>query len=261
MKTGRNDPCPCGSTKKYKKCCLNKNNVIPAIDLAYRRISKVYKELELKLEKYMATHFDTEIIEGAIDEFFCWPYDEDDYFPEDAIYSFQDLYRPWILYNWDCGPDLYENWDEEDGEITIAQVYMKKNIKKISTMEKNLITAISQKPYCFWEVSGVKPDECIDLKNIMTGETITVREHMGLESVKPEHIIFARAVVVENVGMLIGMGQTIIPAREKLNLLELRKEIIEDRPQITNEDLLEWEIELREVYLDIHHRLTEKPWK
>ncbi|SLM31940.1 SEC-C motif domain containing protein [Desulfamplus magnetovallimortis] len=23
--TGRNDPCPCGSGKKYKKCCLNKN--------------------------------------------------------------------------------------------------------------------------------------------------------------------------------------------------------------------------------------------
>lgn len=25
MKTGRNEPCPCGSGKKYKKCCLDKN--------------------------------------------------------------------------------------------------------------------------------------------------------------------------------------------------------------------------------------------
>ena len=24
-KVGRNDPCPCGSGKKYKKCCLNMN--------------------------------------------------------------------------------------------------------------------------------------------------------------------------------------------------------------------------------------------
>jgi SEC-C motif len=24
VKTGRNDPCPCGSGRKYKKCCLNK---------------------------------------------------------------------------------------------------------------------------------------------------------------------------------------------------------------------------------------------
>ncbi len=26
MKIGRNDPCPCGSGKKYKKCCINKND-------------------------------------------------------------------------------------------------------------------------------------------------------------------------------------------------------------------------------------------
>jgi uncharacterized protein YecA (UPF0149 family) len=24
QKAGRNDPCPCGSGKKYKKCCLDK---------------------------------------------------------------------------------------------------------------------------------------------------------------------------------------------------------------------------------------------
>ncbi|NLC12895.1 MAG: hypothetical protein GX768_02455, partial [Chloroflexi bacterium] len=23
MKIGRNDPCPCGSGKKYKHCCIN----------------------------------------------------------------------------------------------------------------------------------------------------------------------------------------------------------------------------------------------
>ena len=23
---GRNEPCPCGSGKKYKKCCMNSNN-------------------------------------------------------------------------------------------------------------------------------------------------------------------------------------------------------------------------------------------
>lgn len=27
-KTGRNDPCPCGSGKKFKKCCLNKEQGI-----------------------------------------------------------------------------------------------------------------------------------------------------------------------------------------------------------------------------------------
>lgn len=28
MKTGRNDPCPCGSAAKYKKCCLLKEDAV-----------------------------------------------------------------------------------------------------------------------------------------------------------------------------------------------------------------------------------------
>ena len=27
MKVGRNDPCQCGSGKKYKKCCMDKQNL------------------------------------------------------------------------------------------------------------------------------------------------------------------------------------------------------------------------------------------
>ena len=30
MKTGRNDPCPCGSGKKYKKCCAQKQAQAPS---------------------------------------------------------------------------------------------------------------------------------------------------------------------------------------------------------------------------------------
>jgi uncharacterized protein YecA (UPF0149 family) len=29
-KIGRNDPCPCGSTRKYKHCCLNKPAAVAA---------------------------------------------------------------------------------------------------------------------------------------------------------------------------------------------------------------------------------------
>lgn len=42
MKVGRNDPCPCYSGKKHKKCCLNKKKEIkieidPEISLAIVR--------------------------------------------------------------------------------------------------------------------------------------------------------------------------------------------------------------------------------
>src|SRR5262245_53498001 len=34
MKVGRNDPCPCGSGKKYKKCCLAKDEAAARQDYA-----------------------------------------------------------------------------------------------------------------------------------------------------------------------------------------------------------------------------------
>ena len=38
MKVGRNDPCPCGSGRKYKKCCLLKDEVRAQEALATARI-------------------------------------------------------------------------------------------------------------------------------------------------------------------------------------------------------------------------------
>jgi len=39
MKSGRNDPCPCGSGKKYKKCCLNKQ--------PFKNIQKIFSNQSL----------------------------------------------------------------------------------------------------------------------------------------------------------------------------------------------------------------------
>jgi len=48
MSIGRNDLCPCGSGKKYKKCCLDKNEKVRAVLVSERR--KLTKE---NLQQYM----------------------------------------------------------------------------------------------------------------------------------------------------------------------------------------------------------------
>ena len=70
QKVGRNDPCPCGSGKKYKNCCIDKPIRKPLpfkakllsepkpVDLMARTFGdkiaeadKLAKELEAKIEK------------------------------------------------------------------------------------------------------------------------------------------------------------------------------------------------------------------
>ena len=46
MKIKRNDPCPCGSGKKYKECCLGKQNVQPGPE----SLQDIMAEVERKLE-------------------------------------------------------------------------------------------------------------------------------------------------------------------------------------------------------------------
>lgn len=48
MSVGRNDLCPCGSGKKYKKCCLEKNNLI---ELAAQRRDTFYDDKQRLVEK------------------------------------------------------------------------------------------------------------------------------------------------------------------------------------------------------------------
>ncbi len=43
MKPRRNDPCPCGSGKKYKKCCLPKERVHASKDSAWSYAGKLYQ--------------------------------------------------------------------------------------------------------------------------------------------------------------------------------------------------------------------------
>ncbi len=51
-KVGRNDPCPCGSGKKFKKCCINKAEIPPVVSVPFD---------ELDLEKLMSNYDAMEI--------------------------------------------------------------------------------------------------------------------------------------------------------------------------------------------------------
>lgn len=57
MYTGRNDPCPCGSGKKYKKCCLQSDTSNGSREIS-RSESMLATEnsLRKKLEKFMSRH-------------------------------------------------------------------------------------------------------------------------------------------------------------------------------------------------------------
>ena len=65
MKIGRNAPCPCGSGKKYKKCCLRKEGV--SLDLHWRRLNQAHDRLVDRLMAYAMDQFGQNAMMDALD--------------------------------------------------------------------------------------------------------------------------------------------------------------------------------------------------
>ncbi len=70
MKIGRNDPCPCGSGKKYKKCCLLKNSIVDnnksfldTLQSDYNHLKTIAEKLYKRINKYA--------IEDIVNAVFC----------------------------------------------------------------------------------------------------------------------------------------------------------------------------------------------
>lgn len=57
MKPNRNDPCPCGSGKKYKQCCLKTEQVQPEDDFLWRRIRRAIEGSPPQLLSFGGSHF------------------------------------------------------------------------------------------------------------------------------------------------------------------------------------------------------------
>lgn len=59
MKVGRNDPCPCGSGKKYKKCCMEKDNIIQLNKILEERFYEQKEQLVGQLLQFLERKFRT----------------------------------------------------------------------------------------------------------------------------------------------------------------------------------------------------------
>ena len=96
LKIGRNDPCPCGSGKKYKKCCLYKA-AAPVASLARRKLRRVESELLPVLMKHAEQHYGPAALYEGWGEFTLW-----DDTPMDANTDpeVDMLFVPWFLFKW-----------------------------------------------------------------------------------------------------------------------------------------------------------------
>lgn len=258
MKIGRNAPCPCGSGKKYKKCCLDKN-VTPPETLHYRRLSKALDELMPKLIDHGLSVFGETLYGIAMDEFLGWP-DPDEMPDGEAIERLQMLFWPWLVFNWE-----FDSLDFEDSvldfpeEETIAEHYSESQGIDRHSLGGQLIHATNRIPYSFLEIIAVQAGESVQILDVLTGAEMHVQENLGSKMLSRGDIVYGRVVQVDGVGMILGLSAIVLPARVKPQLIELRRSLSGGRKKLTRDDLYDWDLEIRQYFLSMDRALHTLP--
>ena len=258
MKIGRNASCPCGSGRKYKKCCLNQT-VTPRETLQYRRLSEVFNKLMPKLIEHGMSVFGEMAVDLALLEFFGWP-DPEEKPDEAAIDRAGALFWPWFAFNWE-----YDRLEDEVGaldgpeEMTIAELFLRDKRIDPGSLEEKMILAANRHAYSFLEFLSAEPGRSVQVRDVLTGAEMVVQERLGSELMEKGDLLFGRAVQIDDIGMFLGLSAVVLPPRLKPQVIRLRRSLARDGKKVTRDDLYEWDMEIREFYLEIDRMLHTPP--
>jgi hypothetical protein len=239
----RNDPCPCGSGKKYKKCCLLEAN---GAEFQFRRFRQIHAELIPKLTDFAFENLPPELFEEAWKDF----NDQQEVDAWDPASPMNVLFMPWFLFN--CIVELKPPGSSEFTATTIAEQFLVQHLDLLTSAEQTLLLSSSRRPYALCEIDEVKPGVGITLFDLLRRIKYEVVERTASLTLKRGEIIYCATSDVLGFKSNVGTGPYALRPTAKLEVLDLRKWIIAqiDEEEIRTEHLHEFESDIRNVYLE-----------
>ena len=250
MKTGRNDPCPCGSGKKYKQCCLQAQQPQQTEDFLWHQIRRAINGLPEKLLKFSQNHWGSDALLEAWGDFTLW--NEEEFSPDTPH---MQLFMPWFFFNWH--PD--DSIPDTPRKKTTGEAFLGKHGRQLDPLLKRYIEQCCVAPFSFFDIVSVRPGDGFLLRDILTGEECYATEHSASVHAEAGQIVFGKLVKVDHVAILEASAAFFIPPGEKFAILELRKKLLESENPSSPALLGKYEHEMLAIYQVVHDRLFNPP--
>ncbi len=254
-KIGRNDPCPCGSGKKYKHCCLRTKPV--SIDSIRERERDASDQLTRAMIRYVLDNFEDLTLDawedfhlGEVSRRFSWTADE------------QMIFMPYLLFHWN--PEFVGRRKKAlpDGGV-IAHSFLRTSGHRLSELERQILEQAMKQPVSFYQVLSSKPGESISLADVLTGSETEVMERTASGQARPGDLLYGSVWAVPGITVLGYCAPIKIPPSWKAEIIWLRKglrrRIAKQNRALTTEDLLRYADEIRATYLFIRDSLNKPP--
>ncbi len=248
---GRNAPCPCGSGRKYKQCCLAERTVELHEDLNWLRMRRTEGELVPRLIGHAEKHYGAGAIAEAWDEYSLWG---DVPMEPETEPELDTSFLPWFVFNWE--PDNAER-DEAEAlpEMPVAKHYLHHMGDRLDSYHERFITEACSRDYSFFMVVGAVPEKQLSLRDLMLKREVVVRERLASATMKTGDILMARVVTVDGDSIMLGCAPYVIPAEYFNDIIDFREEVAQHDQVIDHGTLHECDFELRDLYYGLREQI------
>ena len=252
QKLGRNDLCPCGSGKKHKHCCLSEQPL--SEDSQWRRNHEASSRLAGEMMRFAERNFSGEIQDA-------WRDFNMEGFPPPPKSGENQIFMPYFLYLWDPERPFPKREPGEAG--IVVREFMHKKERLLSDLERQFIEQAITQPLSFYEVIWCKPGERMALHDVLLGQDTQVIEHAATQMLREGDLVYAQ-LWHSPVPAVMGCSAPLaITPRWKADVIalrkRLRKKIARQKRDLTAKDLIHYEDDVREVYLNIRDAMHTPP--
>ncbi len=253
-KVGRNDPCPCGSGRKYKRCCLEQQAASHSFWALQRDASH---QLTQDMLSFAEGKFG-EQIDVAWEDFNMTGRPV----PFDAYPDEQHIFMPYFLFHWDPHrPRSGRGAGRRGGVVT--RWYELEKAGKLSEMERLLLEQATTQPLSFFEVLCSEAGERIRLRDILVGGETEVVERSAPRMLQTGDIIYGQIWDLQRLSILGCTAPIRIPPSWKGEVIslrkKLRKKVTRQNREMTPDDLVRHRDAIRLTYLTIRDALYAPP--
>jgi hypothetical protein len=263
-KTGRNDPCPCGSGKKYKQCCLsNSISALPDAEMSdtpWSRQRDASDRLTADLQRTLK-HNSRDLGDFVLDAWMDFNQDEDPVSLSEMPHELA-IFSPYLLFEWNPEKTLRRSAEKPQGGL-VVQAYLKYAANRLSALEHLILEQAITRPVSFYEIVRVHPGRGAVLRDVLIGEETEIEEHSGSEMMRPGDVLYAQLWILPDVATLGRSAPIPIPPDRKVEIIKLRaqlqRKIKKQNRELSAGDLIRYTDEIRAVYLDIRDALSKPP--
>jgi hypothetical protein len=261
MKPGRNDPCPCGSGKKYKRCCLGAaaadaaSQAAPA-DLTWRRLRALLNDHAADMRDFVAATYGPS---AMVEAWAAYNGDDERDLPPYPDIKFSQLFIPWFFHCW--APDPFDTRVKKTSlhDVTPTRAYLTAKGHRLDPLLRRYLESLLTAPFTFFEVVDCNPGNGLTLRDILTGEQHAVTERSASRGMQPGDLLFGQLASVDHLTMLEASNGFAISPIEKAPIIAFRATLAAVKPEIKREVLRDWDFELLELFHDIAERAFNPP--